>query len=379
MAKDYYAVLEVDRDASPDAIKRSYRKLALKYHPDRNPGDRKAEDRFKACAEAYEVLSDPEKRRLYDAYGEEGLSARGVRHGFGGFEDIFSTFGDIFGDLGFGFGAARPRRRVRRGRDLRHEVSVTLAEIAKGSTRKIKVKKPEPCPQCGGSGAAGNEYIRTCGSCQGRGAVTQLLRQGFATIQTTAPCSSCSGTGKQIEKLCERCSGQGVRRAEKVLEIRIPPGVEDGQQMRLEGEGEAVAGGVPGDLYILLREEEHPLYERRGADLFAPLRVDLMTAVEGGRITIQGPDDEPLEIEVVEGAQSGSVLPLEGRGLPVLGHPRARGNLYFQLWVKTPMGLDAEQRSALRDVLGSAPHPDDHHHHGWKDWLQALFGGHREA
>lgn len=378
MGKDYYAALEVDRDASPEEIKRSYRKLALKFHPDRNSGDKEAEERFKACAEAYEVLSDPEKRRLYDAYGEEGLSVRGVRHGFGGFEDIFSAFGDIFGDLGFGFGSSRPRRRVRRGRDLRHEIPVTLAEIAKGATRKIKVKKPEPCPQCRGSGAAGDEYIRTCSACQGRGAVTQLLRQGFATIQTTAPCAACSGTGKKIEKLCDLCAGQGVHRAEKVLEIRIPPGVEDGQQIRLEGEGEAVAGGVPGDLYILLREEEHPLYERRGADLLAPLRVDLMTVVEGGKIKIQGPDDEPLEIRIEEGTQSGSVLTLKGRGLPVLGRPRMRGNLHFQVWVRTPTRLDDGQRDTLREILGSAQHADDHHH-GWKDWLQALFGGHRDG
>ncbi|MBE0617039.1 MAG: J domain-containing protein, partial [Proteobacteria bacterium] len=271
MGKDYYTILGVGREASAEEVKKAYRKLALQYHPDRNPGDKGAEERFKGCAEAYEVLSDPEKRRLYDAYGEEGLSARGVHHGFGGFEDIFSTFGDIFGNLGFGFRAG-PQRRVRRGRDLRHELAVTLAEVMRGAERKIRVRKPAPCPECGGSGAASASDIRTCSACQGRGSVTQMLRQGFTTFQTSRPCGECGGTGKRIERLCGRCEGEGMVRVEKTVEVRIPPGVEDGQQLRLDGEGEEVAGGVPGDLYIVLREEEHPLYERRGADLFGPLR-----------------------------------------------------------------------------------------------------------
>lgn len=378
MGKDYYAVLGVAREASREDIKRAYRKLALQYHPDRNPGDRGAEEKFKACAEAYEVLYDPDKRKLYDAYGEEGLSARGVHHGFGGFEDIFSAFGDIFGDLGlgFGFGPQRPGRRVRRGRDLRHEIQVSLVEIVRGSERKIKVRKPAPCSACGGTGAAGAEYIRTCSTCQGRGAVTRVLRQGFTTIQSTAPCPECSGVGKRVEKVCDKCSGEGMQRVERIVEIRIPPGVEDGQQMRVEGEGEEVADGLPGDLYIVLREEEHPYYERRGSDLLAPLRVDLLTAVEGGKVEVPGPDGEPLRVPVAEGEQSGTVKVLEGEGLPVLGRPGLRGNLYFQVWVTTPRGLGAAGKQALREALEGAQTDDDSPHRGWKDWLHALFGGH---
>jgi molecular chaperone DnaJ len=380
MGKDFYAILGVGRDASLDDIKRSYRKLALKYHPDRNPGDKGAEEKFKGYAEAYEVLSDPEKRRLFDAYGEEGLSARGVSHGFGGFEDIFSAFGDIFGDLGFGFGGfgrAGSRQRVRRGRDLRHEISVTLGEVATGSARKIKVRKPVPCPECSGRGAKADD-IQTCSTCQGRGSVTRVLRQGFTTIQSTAGCPDCGGAGRQIKKPCRQCSGEGMTRAEKVVEIEVPPGVEDGQQIRVDGEGEEVADGVPGDLYIVLREEEDPLFERRGVDLFAPLRIDLMTAVEGGEVGFSGPDGSDLTVEVEEGAQSGAVKVVRGKGLPVLGRRGARGDLYFQVWVTTPKGLSSDQKASLRETLGGAAdgNGDENHHRGWKDWLQALFGGH---
>ncbi|MHB8765687.1 MAG: DnaJ C-terminal domain-containing protein, partial [Deferrisomatales bacterium] len=269
------------------------------------------------------------------------------------------------------------RRRVAPGRDLRHELRVTLAEVARGATRKIKVRKPAPCPDCGGSGAAGPEHIRTCATCGGRGAVTRVLRQGFTAIQSTAPCPDCGGAGKRIVKPCAGCDGRGVTRVEDVVEVRIPAGVEDGQQMRIEGRGEEIAGGVPGDLYIVLREEEHPGFERRGADLFAPLRVDLLTAVEGGTVTVAGADGEPLEVAIEEGVQSGTVKTLKGRGLPVLGHPGVRGSLFLQVWVATPTGLPAAQKKKLRKVLEGAPDlcADDPHHGGWKDWLRALFGG----
>ncbi len=375
MGKDYYATLGVGRTASVEEIKKAYRKLALQYHPDRNPGDEGAEERFKACAEAYEVLGDPEKRQLYDAYGEEGLSARGVPHGFRGFEDIFSSFGEIFGDLGLGFGSST-RRRVRKGRDLRHQISVSLTEIARGARRKIRVRKPSVCPDCDGSGAASASDLQTCSACQGRGTVTQVLRQGFTTFQTTRPCGQCSGTGRHIARPCGQCGGEGMVRSERVVEIRIPPGVEDGQQLRLDGEGEEIPGGVPGDLYVLLREEEHPLYERRGADLFAPLRVDLLRAVEGGAVELEGPDGEPLAVSLEAGIQAGTVKAVRGAGLPVLGREGVRGDLYLQVWVATPQGLDREQVAALRKVLEGVPVcGEENHHRGWKEWLQALFGG----
>lgn len=374
MGKDYYATLGVSREAAPEDIKKAYRKLALQYHPDRNPGNREAEERFKACAEAYEVLGDPEKRRLYDAYGEEGLSARGVPHGFRGFEDIFSAFGEIFGGAGF---RASSRRRVPRGRDLRHELTITLADVARGASKKVRVRKPAVCPACAGSGAASAADVRACPACGGRGAVTQVLRQGFTTFQTTRPCGECAGTGRRIAVPCARCGGTGAVRAEKVVEVRIPPGVEDGQQLRLEGEGEEVPGGVPGDLYILLREEEHPLYERRGADLFAPLRVDLLRAVEGGEVSLPGPDGEPILVKLEPEIQAGTVKVLKGKGLPVLGRGASRGDLYLQVWVETPRGLDRKQVNALRKLLDGLPlcAEEPAQHRGWKDWIQALFGG----
>jgi molecular chaperone DnaJ len=203
------------------------------------------------------------------------------------------------------------------------------------------------------------------------------MKQGFATFQSTSTCSQCGGTGKRIKEQCPHCSGEGMVRAEKVVEIRIPPGVEDGQQMRVAGEGEEVPGGVPGDLYIVLREEDHPVFERRGADLFAPLRVELMAAVEGGTTEIIGPDGNSLKIKLEEGVQSGVVKVIEGKGLPVLGRRGLYGNLYLQVWVSTPSSLTAEQKTGLRNALEGIPCDCSAEtlHKGWREWLAALFGG----
>jgi molecular chaperone DnaJ len=203
------------------------------------------------------------------------------------------------------------------------------------------------------------------------------MRQGFTTFQTTAPCSECSGTGKRITKRCGLCKGQGVQRVERVVEVRVPAGVEDGQQLRVEGEGEEIPDGVAGDLYIEIREKEDPLYERRGVDLFAPLRVDLMTAVEGGKMEVPGPGGDTVSVELEEGVQSGALKVLRGQGLPVLGRSGARGDLYFQVWVSTPKGLTDEQKANLKEILGGsvAGDGDQGQHRGWKEWLQALFGG----
>lgn len=379
MGKDYYNTLGVKQDASSDEIKKAYRKLALKFHPDRNQGDKQAEEKFKECAEAYEVLSDQEKRKLYDTYGEEGLNARGVHHGFRGFQDIFSSFSEIFGDMGFGgFGFGGGGRRIRKGRDLKHEISITLDEIATGSTRKIKVKKPAPCATCNGTGAETPDDVKTCPTCKGTGAVTRVMRQGFTTFQSTSHCPDCRGQGKKIEKLCKECEGQGTVRVEKIVTVDVPAGVEDGQRILLEGEGEEIKDGIPGDLYIFLSEEDHPGFERRGPDLIAPLKIDLMTAICGGTVERQGPGGETIKIKIEEGAQSGSVKTVKGKGLPMLRRPSVRGDIRFQLWVATPTGLNKEQKETLKETLGDKCAPgccDSDQHGGWKQWLHALFVG----
>jgi molecular chaperone DnaJ len=372
MGKDYYKILGVERTASLDEIKKAYRKLAMQHHPDRNPGDKASEDAFKSCAEAYEVLSDTEKRRMFDSYGEEGLNARGMHHGFGGFEDIFSTFSDIFGDFGLGGG----RNRVRRGRDMRYELSIGLTEIIKGTTRKIKVRKPAPCESCKGSGAATPEDIENCGTCGGRGVVMRMMRMGPATFQSSGPCDACHGEGKKIKKLCADCKGEGSTRVERVVEVNIPAGIETGQQLRLSGQGEEIAGGPSGDLYIVIREEEDKRFERRGTDLFAPLHVDLLTALEGGHVDLVGPEGDPLKVKIEEGVQSGSVKKVRGRGVPELNRPHSRGDLVFQVWVRTPTGLKKDQKKKLAAILSDLPEakePQDEK--GFKDWVNALFGG----
>lgn len=373
MSKDYYAALEVEKTATLEEIKKAYRKKALQFHPDRNPGDKEAEERFKLCAEAYEVLGDAEKRRLYDAYGVEGLDSRGMHHGFGGFQDIFSAFGDIFGDLGFGgMGGGRVHRR---GRDLRHEINVTLEEVVNGGKRKIKVRKPAPCEKCNGSGADTPNDVKTCPACNGKGVVTRIMRQGPFNLQTSGPCGECRGQGKKIEKACGGCKGEGQVRAERIVDITIPPGVETGHQLRVRGGGEEIPNGEPGDLYISIREEESERFDRRGNDLFSPLRIDLLKAIEGGSVEVDGPDGNPVKIKIEAGTQSGTVKTVRNRGVPEVNHPSSKGDLHFQLLVKTPTGLSKEQKKQLEAILSGLPETEASREDpgSWKDWIHGFF------
>jgi molecular chaperone DnaJ len=336
---DYYDVLGVGRDADLSTIKKAYRRLALKYHPDKNPGDAAAEARFKAAAEAYAVLSDADKRRRYDAYGKAGLGAQG---GFQGFDqEIFADFSDILGDLfGFGsiFGGSRRRRRGQAGRDLRYDLEIEFEEAVGGLETRIKVPRLDRCDECDGRGAA-PDGIETCAHCHGQGQVA--FQQGFFTIARA--CGHCRGTGKRIVKPCAGCRGEGRVRVEREIKVRIPAGVDDGMQLRLAGEGEAgSAGAPPGDLYVMIHVREHAEFRREARDLHSTLEVTFSQAALGVERTVPTIDGDH-KLSIPAGTQSGTRFRLRGRGVPSLDG-RGRGDHYLTVQVLTPQGLDGEQR-----------------------------------
>jgi molecular chaperone DnaJ len=344
--RDYYEILGVSRDADGDEIKRAYRHTALKYHPDRNPGDKEAEENFKEAAEAYEVLSDREKRKIYDLYGHEGLRGTGFT-GFGGFEDIFSAFGDIF-DGFFGFGGRGSRRtRARRGNDLRYDLELTLEEAYTGKEEDIVFEKWESCDTCGGNGIAPGSEPATCPNCQGRGETVHS--QAFFQIRTT--CSTCNGTGEVIVDPCTRCNGQGRVMAEKRVLVKIPPGVDTGLQLRIEGEGEnGENGGPPGDLFVAIYVKEHDFFVRDGDNLRCQIAVSFVDAALGTEISIPVIDDsEQRQVVIPEGAQPGEIIKLKGCGMPSLRRARRRGDLFVQVMVKTPTNLSQTQRELLME------------------------------
>ena len=341
--QDYYDILGVRRDASDDELKKNYRKLAMKYHPDRNPGDKAAEEKFKETAEAYEVLRDPQKRRLYDQYGHEGLRGTGFR-GFSGFEDIFSTFGDIFEDF-FGFGTTRRRSAARRGADLRYDLTLSFEEAAFGKETEIEIVKPVQCDTCEGSGSKPGTYPVKCPGCEGRGQVTRS--QGFFTISTT--CHHCNGEGKIITDPCKECGGTGKVKKKKKVSVKIPGGVESGSRLRLRGEGEeGVKGGISGDLYVVLHVEDHPFFEREGKDIICQIPISFTQAALGAEIDIPTLNGTK-KIQVPKGTQSGHIFRLKGEGAYSLrGGPR--GSQIVQVIVKTPTKLSKKQEELLREL-----------------------------
>ena len=327
MAKrDYYEVLGVSRDASADEIKKAYRQAAIKYHPDKNPGDKEAEEKFKEAAEAYDVLSNPDKKARYDQFGHEGMNAGagGFGGGFsgGGFsmEDIFRNFGDIFGGHfggGFsGFGGGGAERRVNRGSDLRIKVKLTLAEIVNGTTKKLKISKMVSCDKCGGTGAKDSHSYTNCPRCGGSGYVTQVVNTFFGRTQSTSVCPECHGEGKVITAPCDKCHGEGIVKGEEVIEIKIPAGVGEGMQLSVSGKGNAARhGGVNGDLLVLIQEEKHPDLERDGNDLIYNLGITIPTALTGGAVEIPTVDGR-AKVKIEPGTQAGQVLRLKGKGIP---------------------------------------------------------------
>ena len=340
--RDYYDVLGLSRGASDEEIKKSYRKLAMKYHPDRNPGKKEAEEKFKEAAEAYEVLRDPEKRRLYDQFGHEGLKGTGFR-GFSGFEDIFSTFGDIFEDF-FGFGTRRSRTAARRGADLRYDIQLSFAEAAFGKETEIEILKASQCDRCEGTGAKPGTYPATCPGCQGKGQVTRS--QGFFNISTTCP--HCNGEGKIIANPCVDCRGTGKVTKKKKVSAKIPGGVEDGSRLRLRGEGEeGERGGAPGDLYVVLHVERHPLFDREGDDIICQIPISFTQAALGTEIDIPTLNGTK-KIHIPRGTQSGHAFRLKGEGTHHLrGH--GRGDQIVEVIVKTPTKLTKKQEELLRE------------------------------
>jgi molecular chaperone DnaJ len=362
--RDYYEILGVSKSASDDEIKKAYRKLAIKYHPDKNPDDKQAEEKFKEAAEAYEVLSNAEKRQRYDQFGHAGVgSAAGGGFGGGGMnmDDIFSQFGDIFGGA-FGFGGGggqRGGRRVNRGSNLRVKVKLNLHEIANGVEKKIKVNKQVPCGTCHGSGAKSGQY-ETCRMCNGTGVFTRVQQTILGAMQTQTTCSACHGEGRIIKDKCNTCHGDGVVRGEEVITVNIPAGVAAGMQLSMSGKGNAAhRGGINGDLLILIEEEEHPELKREGNNLIYHLYISFPDAALGTQVEIPTIDAK-AKIKIEPGTPSGKILRLKGKGLPDL-NSYGRGDLLVDVNVHTPSHLSAEEKKVLeqlRDSKNFHPNPN---------------------
>jgi molecular chaperone DnaJ len=351
MAKrDYYEVLGVGKGADENEIKKAYRKLAMKYHPDKNPGDKAAEEKFKEAAEAYDVLSNPQKKAQYDRFGHAATGAGAGGAGGMNMDDIFSQFGDIFGGGGgFGFGGGGQGRRVNRGSNLRVKVKLTLEEIATGVEKKIKVNKYVSCSTCSGSGAMGGSAFSTCSTCRGTGQVTKVMNTILGQMQTASTCPSCGGEGQTIKDKCKSCYGDGIVRAEEIITINIPAGVAEGMQLSMIGKGNAAArGGVPGDLLILIEEAEHPVLKRDGNNLFVEHYISVADAALGTHIEVPTIDGK-AKIKIEPGTQPGKVLRLRGKGLPAV-NSYEKGDLLVNINVWIPQKLSKEETKALEKL-----------------------------
>ena len=372
--RDFYEILGVPKNASDEDIKKSYRKLAMKYHPDRNQGDASAEVKFKEAKEAYEMLSDAEKRTAYDQYGHAGVdpNMRGAA-GAGGFGGFGESFGDIFGDI---FGQARRQqggggRQVFRGNDLSYAMDISLEEAAAGKKTEIRIPSYDECDTCHGSGAKPGTSAKTCGTCQGQGVVQ--MRQGFFSVQQNCP--HCRGSGKIISDPCSPCHGQGKIKRQKTLEISIPAGIDDGMRIRSTGNGEpGTNGGPPGDLYIEIRLQKHEVFQRDGDDLHCAVPISFTTAALGGEVSVPTLNGEAA-IDLPEGTQTGKQFRLRGKGIKGV-RASFPGDLYCHITVETPVKLTEHQRKLLKELdeslkKGGAKHSPTEA--GWADKLKNLF------
>jgi len=356
--RDYYEILDVPRNASEAEIKKAYRQMAIKFHPDKNPNNKEAEEKFKEAAEAYEVLSNPEKRSRYDQFGHSGLGNQGGFSGGGmSMDDIFSNFGDIFGSAfggafgGFGGGRGEQRRRVNRGTNLRVKVSLSLEDIAKGVHKKLKISKYVPCQTCSGSGARNGSYT-TCSTCRGTGQVTRVTNTFLGQMQTSSTCPHCGGEGRTINDKCTTCHGDGIVKGEEVVEVDIPAGVTEGMSLSMSGKGNAAArGGIPGDLHILIEEQPHAQLQRDGTNLLYEHYISFPEAAMGTSIEIPTLEGK-ARVKLEPGTQGGKVLRLRGKGLPEV-NSYGRGDLLVNVNVWTPQNLSREEKLMLEKLAES--------------------------
>ncbi len=359
--RDYYEVLGVAKNATSDEIKKAYKKMAIKYHPDRNPGNKEAEEKFKEAAEAYDVLRDEQKRARYDQFGHAGMGgATGGGYGGAGFsnmEDIFSMFGDIFGGHagfsgfgGFGGGGAQGQK-VYRGSDLRIKVSVTLNEVAEGVTKKFNVRKYVACPDCNGSGSQ-DGHQETCSACGGSGVTYRTVQSMFGRMQTQQPCQQCGGEGKVIKNKCKKCHGEGVVEEKEIVEVNIPKGVDEGMVINVPGKGNAGRrGGVNGDLQVIIEVKEHPDFIRQDQNIIYNLLLDIPTAILGGEVEVPTLDGR-AKIKIPAATQAGKVLKLRGKGLPaVQGYGYGVGDLIVHISLFTPETLNKDEKKIVESLL----------------------------
>jgi molecular chaperone DnaJ len=374
---DYYQTLGVSKTASADEIKKAYRKLAMQYHPDRNPGNKEAEAKFKQATEAYEVLKDEQKRAAFDQYGHSAFEqGGGFGGGFGGqgqggfsdFSDIFSNFSDIFGDLGGG--GRKKRSSASRGSDIRYNLEITLEEAFLGVTKKVNFNVASVCNACHGSGAEGSSKPEDCGTCHGSGKIR--AQQGFFIVERT--CTTCGGVGQTIKNKCKTCGGQGRVDREKNLSVKIPAGVEDGNRIRLSGEGEAgMRGGQAGDLYVFISIKNHKFFERKDNDIFCEIPIKMTTAALGGFVEIPTIDGTFAKLSIPEGTQTNDQFRLKSKGMTVINSGGRRGDMYVKIFVETPVKLSAEQKSLMQQLDKSIDNKSNPKSEGFFDKVADFF------